>query len=108
MKYSEAVGVNYFDFSIPMTMRKLVYYVDYVANGKSRGEALLHKFKIPFSGKEVIPVGQFFLVGVYIKRRDFERFTECMKELETSAPIFVNGYKEARIDILDQLVVMKE
>ena len=108
MKFSEAVGKNFFGMSSHIPGRTLVYYLDYQANGKSRATALLEKKGIKKWRKEIIPFGKFALIGVYIKSSDAQKFEECMDELESTAPFFCSGYKEARIQILDNIVVMKK
>lgn len=115
MKYSEAVGKNYFEMPSKIPGVKLMYYVDYSdANGVSRSKTIFAKhglrvafkfyecFNFPFEGED------FALVGGYIRASHAEKFEECMDELERSSSLYCVHYTEARIHILDEVVVMKD
>jgi hypothetical protein len=111
MKYSEVVGKNFFEMPSRIPGRKLMYYLDYQAHGKSRAADLFKKkgLKRWPKDKDIILFNKTFaLIGVYIKSSDVQKFEECMEELERTAPFFCKGYKEARTKILDDIVVLKE
>ena len=102
---------NFFELSSAIPGRRLVYYLDYKANGRSRAKVLLeqhHVRKWNKNWKALVFGNTFALIGAYIKDSDMEAFEECMKILEDTAPFFCNGYKEARINILDSIVAVEE
>lgn len=110
MKYSEAFGKNYFEMPCNIPGRVLMYYVDYQARGKSRAAAIFKQKGLKKWNKDndiMLFDKTFALIGVYIKSSDVPKFEECMTELENTAPFFCKGYKEARIRILDDIVVLK-
>lgn len=113
VKFSEVVNKNFFEMDSVLPDRTLMYYLDYQANGKSRAATLLKKKGIKKVPKAfdilTFKIGSetFALIGVYIKNSDVHAFEECMEELERTAPFFCKGYKEARIKILDDIVVMR-
>lgn len=110
MKYSEVVGKNYFEMPCNRPGRALMYYVDYQAHGKSRAAAIFKQKGLKKWNKDndiVVFGNTFALIGAYIKQSDMQKFEECMQELENTAPFFCKGYKEARIAILDDIVVLK-
>ena len=107
MKYSELVGKNYFVLRESFS-RELVYYVDYyVSEKKLQSAKVLANYGIHFKLKEGLHYGQFVLVGIWIKKSDHDKLEKAMEELERIAPLFTQGYKEARIRILDEIVVLK-
>lgn len=110
MKYSEVVGKNFFEMPSCIPGRTLMYYLDYQAHGKSRAAALFKKKGLKKWNKDndiIVFDKTFALIGAYIKNSDVQKFEDCMSELENTAPFFCKGYKEARIRILDDIVVLK-
>ena len=110
MKFSEAVGKNFFEMPCIIPGKTLVYYLDYLANGTSRANTIFKKKGLKKWNKNnsiIVFDKTFALIGAYIKYSDAEKFEECMTELENTAPLFCKGYKEARIRILDDIVCMK-
>ena len=110
MKFSEAFGKNFFEMQTRIPGRKLMYYVDYQANGVSRAAVLFKNKGIKRwnrHNKVIVFGGIFALVGIYIKSSDVQKFEDCMSELENTGPFFCKGYKEARIKILDEIVVLE-
>lgn len=110
MKYSEVVGKNFFEMPSSIPGKALMYYLDYHANGKSRAAYLLKKKgikKLPKDLDVIVYDNKFALIGAYIKLSDMQKFEECMQELERTAPFFCKGYKDARIKILDDIVIME-
>lgn len=109
-KYSEVFGPNYFEMPARIPGRKLMYYVDYQVHGKSRAAELFKMKGLKKWNKDrdvIVFNDTFAFIGVYIKNSDVQKFEDCMRELEQTAPFFCKGYKEARIRILDDIVVLE-
>lgn len=109
MKYSEACDYNFFIMPCLHPFSKLAYFVDYTsADGVSHASKLIAQNKLHVKVKEtMIFDSRFFLTGVYVRNSEWSKFEEIMKLLENQAPLFVKNYKEKRIQILDQIVVLK-
>ena len=109
MKYSEVCDYNYFIMPCSHPFSKLVYFVDYTSlDGVSHASKLISQKKLHVKVKEsMILEPRFFLTGVYVKNSEWSKFEEVMKLLEKQAPLFVQNYKEKRIQILDQIVVLQ-
>ena len=109
MKYSEVCDANFFVMPSYRPFSKLVYFVDYTTgNGVSHASKLIARKKLHVKVKEsMILDSRFFLTGVIVKDREWSKFEEVMKLLENQAPLFVQNYREKRIQILDQIVVLQ-
>ena len=107
MKFSETYGKNYFIFKSSL-FRELVYYVDYYGAEKIlQSSKVFVKHGIDFKFKEGLDFDPFMLIGIWIKKSDHDKLEEAMEELERIAPLFVKGYEEAKIKILDDIVVIQ-
>lgn len=109
MKYSEVCDCNYFIMPCSHPFSKLVFFVDYTsADGVSHASKLIAQKKLHVKAKEsIILDSRFFLTGVYVRNSEWSKFEEVMKLLENQAPLFVQNYREKRIQILDQIVVLQ-
>ena len=112
MKYSELVGKNFFEMPCASKARRLVYFVDHKANGKSRASQLFSKHNFWYRDKDrnvIVFDKEYALRGIYIKRSDseFQKFENIMEELERTSALFCPKYKEHRISILDEIVAFK-
>ena len=108
-KYSEVCDANYFVMPCNRPFTKLVYFVDYTsADGVSQGSKLIAQKKLHVKVKgSMILESRFFLTGVYVKDREWSKFEKVMRLLEEQAPLFVQNYREKRIQILDQIVILQ-
>ena len=107
MKFSEAYGKNYFVLKSSF-FRELVYYVDYYGAGEIlQSSKIFARDGIDFRLKEGFKYEPFVLIGIWTKKSDHGKLEEAMEELERIAPLFIKGYEEARIKILDDIVVLK-
>lgn len=109
MKYSEVCDANYFVMPSNRPFSKLVYFVDYTsADGVSHASKLIAQKNLHVKVKEsMILDSRFFLTGVYVRNSEWSNFEEVMKLLENQAPLFVQNYREKRIQILNQIVVLQ-
>ena len=108
-KYSEACDLNFFIMPANRPFTKLVYFVDYTtSDGVSRASRLIVQNKLHVKVKETVQFESgFFLTGVFVQEKEMSAFAEVMKLLEQQAPFFVQNYREKRIKILDQIVVLQ-
>lgn len=74
--------------------KKHIYYLDYLANGKSKVKNIFKKYNVAFERdiKAIIINDTYVLVSTYVKSSDMKKFEECMDELLKSYS-GNNGYK---------------